>query len=89
MLTSDFSDLLSVFETFEIKYLVVGGYAVMAYTEPRFTKDLDILIDSTDENARKVYTALARFGAPIDSCIIEDFTTPGTVVQDRRVAGAD
>jgi hypothetical protein len=43
MLTSsDFRDLLKLFEKHEIRYLIVGGYAVMKYSEPRFTKDLDI-----------------------------------------------
>jgi hypothetical protein len=57
MSTSDFSDLLRLFEDFEINYLVVGGYAVMVYTEPRFTKDLDIWVDPTPENAKKVFAA--------------------------------
>jgi hypothetical protein len=81
MSTSDFSDLLSLFEDFEIRYLVVGGYAVMVYTEPRFTKDLDIWIDTALENTRKVFAALARFGAPIGECTVDDFMTPATVVQ--------
>ena len=40
---SDFSDLLQIFNAREVKYLVIGGYAVVQYAEPRFTKDLDIL----------------------------------------------
>ncbi len=44
MLTSpDLKELLNLFKKYNIKYLVVGGYAVMRYTEPRFTKDLDFL----------------------------------------------
>ena len=43
MLTSpDFKELLSIFRDAEVQYLVVGGYAVMRYTEPRYTKDLDL-----------------------------------------------
>ena len=50
MLTSpDFKELLKLFEKHKIRYLVVGGYAVMKYSEPRFTKDLDILI-TTDQD---------------------------------------
>lgn len=42
MLTSpDFKELLSLFKKHKVRYLIVGGYAVMRYTEPRFTKDLD------------------------------------------------
>jgi hypothetical protein len=46
------------------EYLVVGGWAVGVYAEPRFTKDLDILVGTNDENTQKIAEALARFGAP-------------------------
>jgi hypothetical protein len=49
-----------------VEYLIVGGYAVMLYTEPRYTKDLDIWIAATSANAAKVYAALAAFGAPLN-----------------------
>ncbi len=53
MLTSpDFKELLSLFKKHDVHYLIIGGYAVMRYTEPRFTKDLDILIAVDDSNAR-------------------------------------
>ena len=81
MSTSDFSDLLRLFEDWEIRYLVVGGYAVMAYTEPRFTKDLDIWIDPMSDNAKKVFTALAQFGAPPSGCTTADFETADMVYQ--------
>lgn len=41
-MNSDFSDLLRLFNDNSVEYLVVGGYAVVAYTEPRYTKDLDV-----------------------------------------------
>ncbi|WP_394796921.1 hypothetical protein [Armatimonas sp.] len=41
-MNSDFSDLLRLFNDYSVEYLVVGGYAVVAYTEPRYTKDLDV-----------------------------------------------
>jgi hypothetical protein len=52
---------------------VVGGYAVMVYTEPRFTKDLDIWIENTPENAKRVFHALAEFGAPLSGMTVSDF----------------
>jgi hypothetical protein len=81
MSTSDFSDLLRLFENSGVNYLVVGGYAVMVYSEPRFTKDLDIWVDPTPENAKKVLAALAEFGAPLGGCTVDDFSTPGMVFQ--------
>jgi hypothetical protein len=78
MLTSpDFKELLSLFRKHDVRYLIVGGYAVMRYTEPRFTKDLDILIAVDDSNARAVYTALSEFGAPLHNLSAQDFAQEG------------
>ncbi|MEN6627487.1 MAG: hypothetical protein ABFD69_14780 [Candidatus Sumerlaeia bacterium] len=55
MLTSpDFKELLSAFKSYDVKFLIVGGYAVMKYTEPHYTKDLDLWIAVDRENAQKV-----------------------------------
>ena len=66
-LNSNFKDLLSALNRCEAKYMVVGGYAVMLYTEPRYTKDLDISgvlkLDAGSNAARCVFRALAEFGA--------------------------
>ncbi len=75
MLTSpDFKELLSLFENHNIRYLVVGGYAVMKYSEPRFTKDIDLWIAIDAENASSVYKALKEFGAPLTNLTETDFT---------------
>lgn len=75
MLTSsDFRELLKIFEKRKIRYLIVGGYAVMKYTEPRFTKDLDIFIATDQRNADSVYSALKEFGAPLENLSPDDFT---------------
>jgi hypothetical protein len=60
---------------------VVGGQAVIWYTEPRYTKDLDVWIDRTPANARKVHGALVEFGAPIGRLPADSFTEPGMVFQ--------
>ena len=62
---SDLLQFLGVFRESEVRFLVVGGYAVMKYTEPRATKEIDLWVDTTVENAQRVYRALARFGAPL------------------------
>ena len=54
-MNSDFKDLLKLFNVNKVRYLVGGGYAVLRYTEPRYTKDLDIWIEATPENARAVF----------------------------------
>jgi Nucleotidyltransferase of unknown function (DUF6036) len=73
----DFKELLSAFNAHQVRYLIVGGYAVSFHAEPRATKDLDVLISADAENSRAVYAALAKFGAPVEGLKAKDFTEPG------------
>ena len=85
MLTSpDFKELLNLFKKHNVKYLVVDGYAVMLYTEPRFTKDLDLLISIEIKNATAVYNALKEFGAPLVDLEVKDFSQEGYFYQMGR-----
>ena len=82
MLTSpDFRELLSLMEKHKVRYLVVGGYAVMRYTEPRFTKHLDLWISTDKENSKAVYAALKEFGAPLKDLTPADFAQEGYFYQ--------
>ncbi len=62
---SDFTELLKIFNDNGVRYLVIGGYAVVQYAEPRYTKDLDLWISTESTNAAAVYKALHEFGAPL------------------------
>lgn len=77
----DFRELLSLFKKYSVRYLIVGGYAVMRYTEPRFTKDLDVFIAVDEGNPEAVYTALAEFGAPLNNLSPRDFAQEGYFYQ--------
>ena len=81
---SDFSDLLSLFNANSVKYLIIGGYAVVQYAEPRYTKDLDIWISVANENATAVYNALKEFGAPLAEMTEADFSKEGYFYQMGR-----
>lgn len=70
----DFLELLSAFNAHNVKYLIVGGYAVSFYAQPRATKDIDILILAETQNAKAVYEAVASFGAPLAGISVEDFS---------------
>lgn len=70
---SDFKDLLSILNDHAVKYLVVGGYAVVRYAEPRYTKDLDLWVKADQENAKAIFTALRFFGAPLTNLSADDF----------------
>jgi len=62
---SDFSDLLRIFNANSVEYLVIGGYALIQYAEPRYTKDLDLWISTDSENSSTVFQSLQSFGAPL------------------------
>jgi hypothetical protein len=81
MINRDFCDLFAALVAHEVRFLIVGGYAVAFHGHPRFTKDVDILVASDLTNAERVYAALAAFGAPMDDLRVEDFTDPENVFQ--------
>lgn len=76
-MSPDFKEILSIFNDHEVKYLVVGAYAVMKYSEPRYTKDLDIWVEASEENSKRVYSALRKFGAPVGDLSEADFAADG------------
>lgn len=77
----DFKDLLHHLNAAKVRYLVVGAYAVIHYTEPRYTKDMDFWIAPDPANAKKVYEVLGEFGAPVEHIKPEDLTNPEMVYQ--------
>ena len=78
---SDFSDLLRLFNTNNVKYLVIDGYALIQYAEPRFTQDLDLWISTNPDNASAVFRSLKFFGAPLEGLTEEDFAEDGFFYQ--------
>jgi hypothetical protein len=80
-LNRHYSDLLSAFGANRVRFLLVGAYALAYHGRPRATGDLDVWVEATPSNARRVYAALAEFGAPLEKVAAEDFARPGTVFQ--------
>lgn len=78
---SDYKDLLNILNKHKVKYLIVGAYAVIYYTEPRYTKDFDIWIKNEIENAQKTFEALKEFGAPLKGVVVKDFINKNLVYQ--------
>src|SRR5439155_7399665 len=81
LLNPDFRDMLSILNEEKVEYLVVGAYALAAYGNPRATKDLDLWIRCSKQNAEKIVQALSRFGAPSSLIRTQDFIKPGLTVQ--------
>jgi hypothetical protein len=77
----DFAEMLRALSDAGADFLVVGAHARAAYGEPRATKDLDIWIRPTPDNARRVLSALQAFGAPTFDLTLEDLSSPGITFQ--------
>lgn len=77
-MNSDFRDLLRSLHECEVRYLVAGGYAVIHHSQPRYTKDIDIWLEPSAENARKLMRAFLKFGIPMIGVTEADFASPGT-----------
>lgn len=73
ILPEDLRQLLLAFNAHNVEYLVVGGWAVGYYSEPRSTKDIDLFIRSGLKNSEAVFHALAEFGAPLAGVTPADF----------------
>ena len=80
----DYKDLLSAFHAHGVKYLIVGGYAVIFHAQPRFTKDIDVFIKADAANAQAIYDALSEFGAPVQGVRPEDFADRGNFFRFGR-----
>lgn len=77
----DFVDLLRAFSDADVRFLIVGAYALAHHGRPRATGDLDVWVEATPENAERVLRALAAFGAPLQDVSMSDFAQPGVVYQ--------
>jgi len=77
----DFVDLLRAFSAADVRFLVVGAYALAVHGRPRATGDLDVWVDPTPTNAARVMRALTVFGAPMEAIAERDFATPGITYQ--------
>lgn len=73
--------MLSALSAEGADYLLIGGYALAAHGLPRATKDLDLWVRPSAENAERVLRALASFGAPLDQLSTADLTNPDLVFQ--------
>jgi hypothetical protein len=77
----DFRDLFAEFNAANVEYLVVGAHALANYGHVRATKDLDVWVHPTAENAVKVLLALRAFGASTEQVSESDFSVPGITFQ--------
>ena len=80
-MTKDFEELFECLTRRSVKALVVGGYAVAFHGQPRFTKDIDVFVEASPENAARLLDALADFGFGNAGLTLSDFEKPRRIVQ--------
>lgn len=77
----DYEEFLALLNKYNVKYCIIGAFAFAFHAEPRYTKDIDILIEASDENAGNVLQALHEFGFGSLKLVPGDFSTPGRIIQ--------
>jgi Nucleotidyltransferase of unknown function (DUF6036) len=80
-MSSDFKELLQIFNDHNVEYLLVGAHALAVYGHVRATKDLDVWVRPDPGNAERVLTSLETFGAPLGDLNRADLSRTGTVFQ--------
>ncbi len=81
MLNKDYKEMLQILLEGQADFIIVGAYALGAHGYPRATGDIDIWVKPDETNSKKVYNALARFGAPLEEIKNNDFATEGIIFQ--------
>ncbi len=81
IISQDFKEFIVLLNTHNVRYLVIGGYAVAFHGHPRYTKDIDIWIDRTPDNAGQLIHVLENFGFSSLELTTKDFLTPGYTIQ--------
>ena len=77
----DFREFIQSLNNNQVKYLIIGGYAVAFHGHPRYTKDLDVWIELSEENANRLLAALDDFGFGSLGLQTSDFLEPNQVIQ--------
>jgi len=81
VLNQDFKEFIQSLNDNQVHYLVIGGYAVALHGHPRYTKDIDIWIEMSQDNAAKIVKALEQFGFGSLGLQAADFLTPDQIIQ--------
>ena len=77
----DYEEFVELLNKHEVKYCIIGSYALAFHARPRYTKDIDFLIDISPENAKKIKSALDEFGFSSVNLTEQDFLKEGNIIQ--------
>ncbi|MDQ2899206.1 MAG: hypothetical protein M3Y07_05320 [Acidobacteriota bacterium] len=84
LLSKDLKEFIALFHSNGVEYTIVGAYALAFHGRPRFTGDLDVLINPSIENGIRVERALRDFGFASTGLSAADFTVAGQIIQLGR-----
>jgi hypothetical protein len=75
----DYEEFLELLNKHKVRYCIIGSYALSFPSRPRYTKDIDILIEASPENAKKILTVLGKFGFGSLNLVLRTFQKKGTL----------
>jgi hypothetical protein len=81
MLNEDYKEILQLLLKEKVKFLVVGAYALGVHGYPRATGDIDIWVEASSVNSKKVFQVLVKFGSPIKGISEETFSVKDIIFQ--------
>jgi len=79
--TKDFEELFSCLKRRGVKSVIVGAHAVAFHARPRYTKDIDVLLEPSRDNAENVVAALTDYGFGSVGVSVSDLDTEGKILQ--------
>jgi hypothetical protein len=77
----DYEELFKLFDKYRVRYCIIGSFAVAFYAKPRYTKDIDVLIEPSRENGQKIIRALEDFGFGAVQLPATDFRSKNRIIQ--------
>ena len=77
----DYEEFLGLLNKHKVRYCIIGSYALAFHERPRYTKDMDVLIETSSDNAKKILTVLDDFGFGSLKLDEKDFSKDGNIIQ--------
>ena len=77
----DYEEFLGLLNKHSVRYCIIGSHALAFHARPRYTKDIDILVEASLDNAERILSALNEFGFGSLKLGVEDFSSKGNIIQ--------
>ncbi len=77
----DYEEFLALLNKHKVRYCIIGAFALAFHSRPRYTKDIDVLVEASADNAKKILKVLDGFGFGSLNLTAEDLTAEGNIIQ--------